>query len=166
MLGYGWDRRPEEIRLGADLQRVPAHLAAGVLGQDLSRGVRGAEANTNPDAIGNAGGQYASQVGTSPGMLAIFETDFCNGHSDAPSASVPPTPTEAAPRARRNNYNISPGLADSAWKVPVTQADCNVEYPAVGGGPSGFGVVEENMGTNSSSITASTRRPTSSTRHR
>jgi hypothetical protein len=30
--------------------------------------------------------------------------------------------------------------------VPVTQADCNVENPGVGGGPSGFGVLESNDG--------------------
>jgi hypothetical protein len=41
-----------------------------------------------------------------------------------------------------NSYNVSPGVAGSAWKVPATQLDCNVEYPAVGGGPDGFGVLE------------------------
>ena len=48
-----------------------------------------------------------------------------------------------------NNYNISPGQPNSAWKVALTQADCDVEYSAVGGGPSGFGILADALGTSS-----------------
>jgi hypothetical protein len=37
------------------------------------------EPSTNPDTISNAGGQFASQLGASPGVLAVFNTDFTNG---------------------------------------------------------------------------------------
>ncbi len=80
-------------------------------------------------------------------MLAIFETDFSNG----PLACTPGFGTAYAygsgDQGAGNSYDVSPGSPGSAWKVPVSQADCNVEYPAVGGGPSGFGVLEENTTT-------------------
>ena len=47
----------------------------------------------------------------------------------------------AGAQSSTNNYNISPGQPNSAWRVSVTQADCDLEYTAVGGGPSGFGIL-------------------------
>ncbi len=43
-----------------------------------------------------------------------------------------------------NSYEISPGKANSAWRTELTHSpnDCEVGEPAVAGGPSGFGVVE------------------------
>lgn len=41
-----------------------------------------------------------------------------------------------------NSYAISPGKEKSAWKTELTHADCEVNTPAVAGGPAGFGVVE------------------------
>jgi hypothetical protein len=55
----------------------------------------------------------------------------------------------AGPQSATNNYNISPGQPNSAWRVPLSQADCDTEYSAVGGGPSGFGILEDNLGTGS-----------------
>ncbi len=105
------------------------------------------EPNTNPDQIGNAGGQFASQLGANPGVLGIFNTDFSNG----PLGCAPGFGTAYAygsgAQSATNDYNKSPGEADSAWKVAVAQADCNVEYPAVAGGASGFGVLEDNSAT-------------------
>jgi hypothetical protein len=105
------------------------------------------EPNTNPDQIGNAGGQFASQLGANPGVLGIFNTDFSNG----PLGCAPGFGTAYAygsgAQSATNDYNKSPGEADSAWKVAVAQADCNVEYPAVAGGASGFGVLEDNSST-------------------
>src|SRR6202035_3356991 len=37
------------------------------------------EPNTNPDQIGNPGGQFASQTGVNPGVLGIFNTLFSDG---------------------------------------------------------------------------------------
>ena len=39
------------------------------------------------------------------------------------------------------------GQPNSAWRVALAQADCNVEYSTVGGGPSGFGILEDDLGT-------------------
>jgi hypothetical protein len=100
------------------------------------------EPETNPDTIGNSGGQFASQIGTNPGVLSIFDTLNSNG----PFACAPGNGTAymygSGAQGSTNNYNISPGTANSAWKVAATQADCNVDNFAVSGGPSGFGVLE------------------------
>ncbi len=100
------------------------------------------EPETNPDTIGNSGGQFASQIGTSPGVLSIFDTLNSNG----PFACAPGNGTAymygSGAQSSTNNYNISPGMANSAWKVAASQADCNVDNFAVAGGASGFGVLE------------------------
>ncbi len=100
-----------------------------------------------PDQIGNAGGQFASQLGANPGILAVFNTDFTSGNLGCSNAKTVPFGTAyayaAGAQSATNDYNVSPGLPNSAWRVAVAQADCNVEYPAVGGGPSGFGVLED-----------------------
>ncbi len=101
---------------------------------------------SQPDQIGNAGGQFASQLGANPGVLGVFNTDFTNGNLGCSSAQTVPFGTAFAyasgAQSSTNDYNISPGSPNSAWKVPIAQLDCNVDYPAVGGGPSGFGVLE------------------------
>jgi hypothetical protein len=104
--------------------------------------------NTNPDQLGNGGGQYASQTGTGAGVMGIFSTDFTNGPLGCSGVKTVPFGTAFAygsgVQSPTNDYNISPGSPNSAWRVAATQADCNVESPAVGGGVSGFGVVEDN----------------------
>lgn len=106
------------------------------------------EPNTNPDTISNAGGQFAGQGGSTPGVLGIFNTGFSNG----PFACMPGSGTAYAygsgAQSSTNNYNLSPGTANSAWKVAAAQADCNVDEPAVAGGPSGFGVLENDTAHN------------------
>ncbi len=106
------------------------------------------EPNTNPDTISNAGGQFAGQSVATPGVLGIFNTGFSNG----PFACMPGSGTAYAygsgDQSSTNNYNISPGMANSAWKVAAAQADCNVDEPAVAGGPSGFGVLENDTAHN------------------
>jgi hypothetical protein len=104
------------------------------------------EPNTNPDQISNAGGQFASQTGANPGVLGIFNTDFTNGPLGCSNAQTVPFGTAFAygsgAQAATNDYSTSPGSPNSAWTVAIAQGDCNVEYPAVAGGPSGFGVLE------------------------
>ncbi len=106
------------------------------------------EPNTNPDTISNAGGQFAGQSGSAPGVIGIFNTGFSNG----PFACMPGSGTAYAygngAQSSTNNYNLSPGTANSAWKVAAAQADCNVDEPAVAGGPSGFGVLENDTAHN------------------
>jgi hypothetical protein len=147
-LGYGWDTAGsspptfDEFPLTSPPQCSTTKCPADETFASL-------EPDTNPDQIGNAGGQFASQLGTNSGVLGIFETDFTNGPL---GCSTPDNDTPfgtafvygSGAQSASNSYDISPGSPDSAWKVAVTQADCNVDYPAVAGGPSGFGVVEDN----------------------
>jgi hypothetical protein len=93
--------------------------------------------------LSNEGGVFASQLGANPGVLGVYETlgkpGCASGTFD--TAYV----YGSGEQSSTNNYNISPGTAKSAWKVALSPADCEVEYPAVGGGPSGLGVVEDNL---------------------
>lgn len=150
VLGYGWDTAgssspsfdafPLESPPQCSVETCPADESFAEL-----------EPNSNPDQIGNAGGQFASQQGASPAVIGVFNTDFTNGPLGCTGAGTASFGTAFAYgsgfQSPTNSYDISPGSPDSAWMVPVTQADCDVEYPAVGGGPSGFGVLEDNLGT-------------------
>jgi hypothetical protein len=144
VLGYGWDTAGSSP---PTFNAFPLTSPPECSTETCPAGFASLEPNTNPDQIGNAGGQFASQLGATPGVFGLFETDFSNG----PLGCLPGFGTAYAyasgAQSSTNNYNKSPGEADSAWKVAVTQADCDVEYPAVAGGPSGFGVVEDNAAT-------------------
>jgi hypothetical protein len=152
VLGFGWDSAAGNETYGA----VPTFDAFPLASppQCSRKNCQPAEAfavlepNSNPDPIRNEAGQFASQQGTSSGVLGIFKTDYTNGPLGCSSAVTVPFGTAFAfgsgPQSAGNDYNVSPGSPNSAWKVPVAQADCNVDYAAVGGGPSGFGVVEDN----------------------
>lgn len=109
------------------------------------------EPSSNADQIGNAGGEFAAQQGSKPGVIGVFNTDFSNGPLGCSGSGTANFGTAFAygsgAQSATNNYNLSPDTPGSAWKAPVTQADCDVEYPAVGGGPSGFGVLEDDLGT-------------------
>ena len=102
---------------------------------------------SEPDQIGDAGGEFASELGTDPGVLGVFNINFAGGSLACP---VAPSDTNfgaafvygSGPQSPTNSYDIPPGQSDSAWKVPVMEAFCD-SYPlAVVGGPSGFGVLE------------------------
>jgi hypothetical protein len=111
------------------------------------------EPSSNPDQISNAGGQFASNLGSGAGVLGVFNTDFSSGPLGCPGSGTAAFGLAFAygsgAQAAANNYNVSPGSAGSAWRTPVTQAACDVEYPAVAGGPSGLGVLMENLGSGS-----------------
>jgi hypothetical protein len=93
--------------------------------------------------LGNEPGVVASQLGANAGVLGVYETlgkpGCASGTFD--SAYV----YASGEQSSTNNYDISPEKSDSAWKIALSPADCEVEYPAVGGGPSGFGVVEDDL---------------------
>ncbi len=148
VLGYGWDTADgpptfDAFPLTAPPECSQASCPAGKYAT--------LEPATNPDTLGNGGGQFASEVGANPGVLAVFPTDFGNGPLGCPGTATAQFGTAYAyasgAESATDNYNLSPGSPNSAWKLPLTQADCNVEYPAVGGGPSGFGIVEDNLAT-------------------
>jgi hypothetical protein len=142
VLGFGWNTPGGPPTFNAFPLTAPPECSKAT----CPAGFATLEPDTNPDQIGNPFGQFAAEAGANPGVLGIFDTGFTNGPLGCPvqfssgTAFVYGSGNQSA----GNSYNISPGSAGSAWKVPVTQADCNVENPAVGGGPSGFGVLETN----------------------
>ncbi len=143
VLGFGWDTAGGSP---PTFSAFPLSAPPECSKATCPAGYATLEPDTNPDQIGNPFGQFAAQAGANPGVLGSFATNFSNGPLGCPvqfsfgTANVYGSGNQSA----GNSYNISPGSPGSAWKVPVTQADCNVENPGVGGGPSGFGVLETN----------------------
>jgi hypothetical protein len=168
-LGYGWDSAASFLPGGG----APPSFNAFPLtspGECSTEKCDGAAVNnealplpfailqpdTDQDQVSNVSGAFVAQQGTATapplpaaptgGVLGIFNTLFSNGNLGCSGSDnfgldyVYGTGAQSA----TNNYNLSPGTADSAWKVPVTLADCGVEYPAAAGGVSGFGVLEDN----------------------
>ncbi|HWX46046.1 MAG TPA: hypothetical protein VNY52_12085, partial [Solirubrobacteraceae bacterium] len=93
---------------------------------------------------GQAGDSYASIAsGPKAGILGIYivsssQTE-CKGEGfENQLAFVFGEGLQSA----ENSYAISPKKEKSAWQTELTHADCEVSNPAVAGGPSGFGVVE------------------------
>lgn len=140
VLGFGWDTAAGAPTFNAFPLTGPPECSVAT----CPAGFATLEPDTNPDQISNPFGQFAAQAGAQPGVMGVFDTNFTNG----PLGCAAETPFGTAyvygsgNQSASNSYNISPGQPGSAWKVPVTQADCNVENPGVGGGPSGFGVLE------------------------
>jgi hypothetical protein len=99
---------------------------------------------SNVDKVGNPPADFATDGN---GVLGVFRTNYSGGNLGCAGA----TPFGMAYvfgtglQSPSNNYNLSPGVPSTAWRVPVTLADCDVDYLAVGGGPSGFGVLEDNQ---------------------
>lgn len=105
---------------------------------------------TGIDAIGETTGQFAAQGGSDPGVLGIFDTDTTTG-TFACSGSNATGFAYAyghGDQSSGNDYDTSPGDTDSAWSKAVTKGDCAVQSPAVAGGKSGFGVLEDDLTTN------------------
>jgi hypothetical protein len=96
-----------------------------------------------PNMLSNEPGVFAAQGGSNSGVLGVYET---LGKPGCPSGTFDTAFVYGSgEQAVTNSYNISPGLTNSAWRVGLSPGDCEVEYPAVGGGPSGFGVLESNL---------------------
>jgi hypothetical protein len=144
VLGYGWETADGPPTFNEFPLTSPPECSL----EGCAAGYATLEPASNPDQIGNGGGQFAAQSGSDSGVLGVFATDDTTGPFACSGAKTVPLGTAFAyasgAQSATNNYNASPGSAHSAWKVGATQADCNVEYPAVGGGPSGFGVLEDN----------------------
>lgn len=143
VLGFGWDTAGGPPTFNAFPLASPPECSK----RSCPAGFATLEPPSNPDQITNpAYSQFAAQAGAQPGVLGIFPTNFSNGPLGCPvqfsfgTAYVYGSGNQSA----GNSYNVSPGQPGSAWKVAATQADCNVENPGVGGGPSGFGVLESN----------------------
>jgi hypothetical protein len=102
---------------------------------------------TNPDTISNPA-DGANFAANDDGVMGVYFTNFTTGPLGCSDAKTTPFGTAfvfgSGLQSPSNNYNVSPGQPSTAWRVAATQLDCNVDYPAVGGGPSGFGVIEDN----------------------
>lgn len=142
VLGFGWDTAAGAPTFNAFPLTAPPECSKA----SCPAGFATLEPDTNPDQLGNPFGQFAAEAGASAGVLGVFATNFSNGPLGCPAqfsfgtAFVYGSGNQSA----GNSYNISPGSPGSAWKLPLTLADCNVENPSVGGGPSGFGVLLTN----------------------
>jgi hypothetical protein len=112
--------------------------------QNCAGGVATLGKESNPDVVGNPPADFAAD---GDGVLGVFRTNASSGNLGCAGA----TPFGMAYvfgtglQSNSNSYNLSPGVPSTAWRVPVTKADCDVDYIAVGGGPSGFGVLEDNQ---------------------
>jgi hypothetical protein len=101
---------------------------------------------SSPAFLGNADGSVASQQGANAGVLGVFDTLDAPGPCESFGTAYYYGSGE---QKTGNSYDVDPGKAGSAWKKGLTPGDCEVESPAVGGGPSGFGVVENDLETRS-----------------
>jgi hypothetical protein len=142
VLGYGWDTAAGVPTFNAFPLASPPECSVA----RCPAGFASLEPVTNPDALSNEPGQFASiPNGSLAGVMGVFETLFTNGPlgcaQDFGTAYVYGSGSQSA----TNSYNISPGRPNSAWKVPLSQVDCNTEYAAVAGGPSGFGILEDGL---------------------
>ncbi len=93
--------------------------------------------------LSNEPGSFASRLGTDSGVLGVYQTlgkpGCASGVDD--TAFVYGSGEQSA----TNSYDISPGEPHSAWRKALSPGDCEAEYPAVGGGPSGLGVAEKDL---------------------
>lgn len=144
VLGFGWDTAGSSP---PTFNAFPLTSPPECSRASCPTGFASLEPNTNPDQIGNPFGAFASEAGAAPGVMGVFDTLFTNGPLGCAKSFGTAYAYGAGNQAATNDYNISPGSPNSAWRVPVAQLDCNVENPAVGGGPSGFGVLETDDGT-------------------
>ena len=148
VLGYGWDTASGPPTFNAFPLSSPPECSATQPG-GCPAGYATLEPDTNPDTLGNESGHFASQTGASPGVMGVFDSLFTNGPLGCSQSFGTAYVYGSGDQSATNNYNVSPGQPNSAWRVALAQADCNAEYSTVGGGPSGFGILEDNLGTGS-----------------
>ena len=99
---------------------------------------------SNPDQVSNNDGEVGSSTGSDPGVLAVYTTEASNGPLGCPVGDGLVYAYGSGDESPTNSYSISPGSPDSAWKVPVTLAECDTSVLgdlAVGGGPGGLGII-------------------------
>lgn len=92
----------------------------------------------------NLGASFASQLTGATGVLgvgSILDTGPCPSSEGLAYAYAPISASTSDAE-----LNTSPGGVGSPWQ-PLAGVDCNSENPAVGGGPSGLGLLETNPDT-------------------
>jgi hypothetical protein len=143
-LGYGWVTASGPPTFNAfPLTGAPECSTASCAG-----GFATLEPSTNPDQLSNEPGHFASITqGPNGGVMGVFDSVESNGPLGCADSFGTAFVYGSGSQSASNNYNVSPGQPNTAWRVPVTQADCNLEYSAVGGGPSGFGILADDLAT-------------------
>ena len=144
-LGYGFDTSAEAPSFHAFSRTEPTLCGRETFpATNCEDGYASLEPSTDEDQVSNAPANFASN---DDGVLGVFRTNYSSGNLGCPGAS----PFGMAfvfgdgEQSPSNDYNVSPGEADTAWRTRVTLADCGVDYLAAGGGPRGFGVIEDNQ---------------------
>jgi hypothetical protein len=115
-------------------------LSSPTENSQLNRPTPEASLNPSPNSfqIGNLGGQFAAQLSGAEGVLGAFEiieAGPCPTTDGIDYAFAPLPATNAG-------LDTTTGETGSAWQ-PQQLLECDADYPAVGGGPSGLGVLDE-----------------------
>jgi hypothetical protein len=139
VLGYGWVTADGPPTFNAFPLAAPPECSVATCGTPFAT----LEPATNPDTLTNEAGDFAASA---TGVMGAFDTEFSNGPLGCAKGGGTAYVYGSGAQSATNDYNVSPGQPNSAWRVPVTQLDCDVENPAVAGGPSGFGVLESDDG--------------------
>jgi hypothetical protein len=142
-LGYGWDTAGPA---GPTFNAFPLSGAPECSESSCAAGFSSLEPSTNPDQLGNEPGEFASiSSGPNGGVMGVFETVFTNGPLGCAQDFGIAFVYGSGNQSPSNNYNISPGQPNTAWRIPIAQADCDIQYAGVGGGPSGFGILADEL---------------------
>ena len=145
-LGYGWVTAVGPPTFNAFPLSGPSECSTASCGA----GYATLQPATNPDQLSNEPGHFASiSSGPNGGVMGVFDSLDTNGPLGCADSFGAAYVYGSGNQSPSNNYNVSPGQPNTAWRVPVTQADCNLEYTAVGGGPSGFGILADDLATKS-----------------
>ncbi len=143
-LGYGWVTASGPPTFNA----FPLTGAPECSTNTCAAGFATLEPSSNPDQLSNEPGHFASiSTGSNVGVMGVFDSVESNGPLGCADSFGTAFVYGSGEQSPSNDYNVSPGQPNTAWRVPVTQADCNLEYSAVGGGPSGFGVLADDLAT-------------------
>jgi len=126
---------------------------------DDSEGNAASYATLNPApasayTVGNLGGEFASQVTGSTGVLGVFEAQTGTGNSPCPSSAPAALVYAYAPITASTTIaqlNTTTGGSGSPWEA-LAEVDCDGINPAVGGGPSGLGLLETDISTTPETI--------------
>jgi hypothetical protein len=144
-IGVGFDSAAEAPSFHAFAVAAPTLCGRATFpATNCADGIATLAPKTDVDQVGNAPGNFATDGAS---VMGIFRTNAAAGNLGCPGAS----PFGMAYtfgtglQGPSNNYNVSPGTAATAWRKSVTLSDCGVDYLAVGSGPSGFGVLEDNQ---------------------
>ncbi len=141
-LGYGWVTAGGAPTFNAFPLTSPPECSVAT----CPAGFATLEPATNPDQLSNEPGHFASiSHGPNGGVMGVFDSVETNGPLGCADSFGTAFVYGSGDQSPSNNYNVSPGQPNTAWRVPVTQADCNLEYSAVGGGPSGFGILADDL---------------------